>query len=127
MNLKHVFQKLKGPKEDNERNYKNKRSQSNVQVKRLDNYSEIVLEALESYISQIEAAVVSKIRKTSETTMMASILRKSSQETTNRETHMKNVMAIAIQIAEKLGLCTGAVRVIAENHDIGHTPFRTCR
>jgi len=100
---------------------KNKKSLSSVQKKRIDNYSDEILQALEKYANEIETVLLSYNKKSCEETMMVKGLRKSSQDTTNRKTHMENVEGIAVEIAKKLGLNEGITRIIARNHDIGHT------
>lgn len=96
---------------------------SKVQTKRLDNYSESLLEVLEEYANEIDAAIFPYNRKSCEETMMVTGIRKSSQDTTNRKTHMENVEGIAVEIAKRLGLNEGTTRIMARNHDIGHTFF----
>ena len=119
MNVKKIF----GINRNNHEDYKNKSSQSTVQVKRLDNYSEELLAALEEYSNEIDSAISAYNRKSTEETMMISSVRRSSQETTTRKMHMENMEGIAVEIAKKLGLCVGATRVIARHHDIGHVFF----
>ncbi|MCI9366168.1 MAG: HD domain-containing protein [Clostridia bacterium] len=101
--------------------FKNVKSVSKVQKKRIGNYSNEILEALEKYANEIESVLISYNKKSCEETMMVKGLRKSSQETTNRKTHMENVEGIAVEIAKKIGLNEGVTRIIARNHDIGHT------
>lgn len=105
----------------NKPSYINNRSKSAVQAKRLDNYSDLLLDILEDYAEEIDSSIVPYNKKSVEETMMIKGLRKSSQETTNRKTHMENVEGIAVEIAKKLGLHIGTTRIIARNHDIGHT------
>ena len=117
MDVKKIFG---ARKEKNER-YANENSKSTVQLKRLDNYSDDLLSIIEDYSDEIDAVITQYNRKSCNETMMATGTRKSSQETTNRKTHMENMEGIAVEIAKKLGLCVGATRVIARHHDIGHT------
>lgn len=112
--------KMNGYRRD-QRRFLNRRSQSTVQVKRLDNYADILMDVLEQYAEEIDASIVPYNKKSTEETMMIKGLRKSSQEATNRKTHMENVEGIAVEIAKRLGLHVGATRVIARNHDVGHT------
>ena len=123
MDVKNDIKRIFGTKKGEENRYKNTSSQSLVQVKRLDNYSDEILEVLEEYANEIESSMIPYNRKLGETTMMASGTRKSSQKTTNRKTHIENVTGIAVEIAKKRNLCVGATRIIAENHDRGHTPL----
>ena len=112
--------KMNGYRRD-QRRFLNRKSQSIVQAKRLDNYSDLLLDILEEYADEIDSSIVPYNKKSTEETMMIKGLRKSSQETTNRKTHMENVEGIAVEIAKKLGLHTGITKIIARNHDIGHT------
>lgn len=96
-------------------------STAEIGTKRLDNYSDNLLSVLEKYAEETGNAILSYNRKSCEETMMISGLRKSSQETTNRKNHMDNLEGIAVEIAKKLKLNVGATRIIARNHDIGHT------
>lgn len=121
MDVKDEVKKIFGAKKERQKKFKNHASQSTVQVKRLDNYSDDLLKALEEYADEIDSAILPYNRKSTEKTMMVTGIRKSSQETTNRKTHMDNAAGIAVEIAKKLGLCVGATRVIARYHDIGHT------
>lgn len=114
-----------GSIKSNQENYKNNKSKSTVQARRLENYSDVLKEVLEQYAEEIEAAILPYTKKSCEETMMIKGLRKSSQETTNRKTHMENVEGIAVQIAKKLGLNAGVTRIIARNHDVRTYFFRT--
>ena len=100
---------------------KNRKSLSIVQAKRLDNYSETLLDVLDKYANEINSAILAYNKKSCEETMMIKGLRKSSQETTNRKTHMENVEGIATEIAKKLQLNVGSTMIMARNHDVGHT------
>ena len=100
---------------------KNRKSLSIVQAKRLDNYSETLLDVLEQYANEINSTILAYNKKSCEETMMIKGLRKSSQETTNRKTHMENVEGIATEIAKKLQLNVGSTMIMARNHDVGHT------
>ena len=112
--------KINGYRRDTKR-FLNKNSKSIVQTQRLDNYSSLILDILEEYANEIDSSIIPYNKKSSEETMMIKGLRKSSQETTNRKIHMENVEGIAVEIAKKLGLHTGVTRIIARNHDLGHT------
>lgn len=94
--------KMNGYRRD-QRRFLNRRSQSTVQVKRLDNYADILMDVLEQYAEEIDASIVPYNKKSTEETMMIKGLRKSSQEATNRKTHMENVEGIAVEIAKRLG------------------------
>ncbi len=102
---------------------KNVKSLGITQIKRIENYSETLLDALEKYANEIDSAILAYNKKSCEETMMVKGTRKSSQESTNRKTHMESVEGIAVQIATKLGLNVGATRIMARNHDVGHTFF----
>lgn len=121
MDVKEEFRKIIGVKKDKNERYTNESSQSTVQSKRLDNYSEELLAVLDEYANEIDSTILAYNRKACEQTMMVSAARRYSQETTTRKTHMENVEGIAVEIAKKLGLNQGATRIIARNHDIGHT------
>ena len=112
--------KINGYRRDTKR-FLNRNSKSIVQTQRLDNYSSLILDILEEYANEIDSSIIPYNKKSSEETMMIKGLRKSSQETTNRKIHMENVEGIAVEIAKKLGLHTGVTRIIARNHDLGHT------
>ena len=119
MDVKRIF----GINKNGDEKYKNRLSTSSVQIKRLDNYSDELIEVLDEYANEIDSALTPYNRKSAEETMMVSSIRRSSQETTTRKTHVENMEGIAVEIAKKLGLCVGATRVIARHHDIGHTFF----
>ena len=123
MDVKKSIKMIFGANDNGQKKYKNVSSQSAVQIKRLDNYSEELLAVLDEYSNEIDSAISPYDRKSTEETMMVSSLRRASQETTTRKMHMENMEGIAVEIAKKLGLCEGATRVIARHHDIGHTFF----
>lgn len=102
-------------------NFINRKSKTKIQTERLENYSELLLDILEQYANEIDSSILAYNRKSTEETMMIKGVRKSSQETTNRKTHMDNVEGIATEIAKMKGLHVGVTRIIARNHDIGHT------
>lgn len=105
----------------NKKEYSNEKSKGKIQSQRLENYSDMLLDILEQYADEIGSTLIAYNKKSCEETMMIKGLRKSSQETTNRKTHMENLEGIAVEIAKKLGLREGVTRIIARNHDIGHT------
>lgn len=114
---------LKGIRQSLKKKFFNRFSLSKIQKKRLDNYSNGILQVLEEYSSEIDSSILPYNRKSCEETMMVIGVRKSLQATTNRKTHMENVEGIAVEIASKIGLNEGATRIMARNHDIGHTFF----
>lgn len=112
---------IKGCKKIIKQKLKNSQFLSVVQKKRLELYSEKILKVLDKYADEIESVVDSYNGKSTEKTMMIKGLRKSSQDTTDRKKHMENVEGIAVEIAKLVGLNVGVTRIIARNHDIGHT------
>lgn len=114
---------LYGYRNESGRRFDNKVSVSKIQVKRLDNYYEELLAVLDQYANEIDSCILAYNRKAREETMMIRTIRSSSQDTINRKSHMENVEGIATEIAKILGLYEGVVRVMARNHDVGHTFF----
>lgn len=79
------------------------------------------LKRLEKYIPIIDMVLTEYDKKSCDETMMIKSYRKSSQDTTNRKTHMENQSRLAVEISRKLGLNEKIVGVMASHHDIGHT------
>ena len=84
-----------------------------LQYSELSEYGPLIYDTLTSYNNGIHK------------TMMVKGPRKSLEETTNRESHQKNVEYIATTIAETLGLNAEMVRIMARNHDTRTYIFRT--
>ena len=104
-----------------EARFKNTKSIAQVGAVRLNYYSDIIIDALEKYVEEIESTLLAYNRKSCNETMMVNLLRSSSENTTRRKTHMENLEGIAVEIAKKLNLNVGVARIIARCHDIGHT------
>lgn len=100
----------------------NLKSLASIQGKRLDNYSAGLSRVfLEPYSEEIEAVIGAYNKTSSEKTMALRLARNSSRRIQNRRSHQDMVEGIAVMIAKKLGLNVGLTRIIARNHDIGHT------
>ena len=118
---------IKGKNNEKVKRYTNKKSLSTVQGKRIEEYSEGINHAIEDvfdkYSAQIAPSFTEYIRRTGDVTMMLPTTRITSAETTNRLVHMKNVEDLATKIAEAKKLRVGLTKIIAGNHDLGHTPL----
>ena len=105
------------------KNYKNQKSLAKVQARRLETYAEELAKVLEQYSEEI-APVIAEYNKTStEKTMALRLIRNSSRQIQNRRNHQDMVEGLAVMIAKELGLNVGVARLIAKNHDVGHTFF----
>ncbi len=108
-------------KDEKEERYINKQGLAKVQSKRLDNYSEELLKSLEQYGEEIGTVLLSYNKTSTEKTMGVRWLRNSSRRIQNRKNHQDMVEMLAVECAKKLGLNVETVRLMARNHDIGHT------
>lgn len=81
-----------------------------IQLKRLEKYEEIISSVLTFYR-----------KKSCDETMMVKGTRKFNQTTTNREIHQMDVAGVVQIAAKQIGLNDRIAKIIAENHDIGHT------
>ena len=105
------------------KNYKNQKSLAKVQARRLETYAEELAKVLEQYSEEI-APVIAEYNKTStEKTMALRLIRNSSRQIQNRRNHQDMVEGLAVMIAKELGLNVEVARLIAKNHDVGHTFF----
>lgn len=107
------------------KNYTNENATAVIGARRLDNYSEEILEAylevLGKYAVEI-GEVISDYNKTSnDKTMALRLLRTTSPYTQNRDKHQKMVSRLAVECAKRLNLNVGTTSVMASNHDVGHT------
>ena len=114
--------KIKSPTTEQE-HLINQKSTAIIQSKRLENYSNEIKEALESYAEEIDASILPYNRTSSGKTMALRLVRTSTQKTQNRKTHQEMVEMLAVECAKRLGLNEEAVRVMAKYHDVGHTLF----
>ena len=83
----------------------------------------IALKRLEKYTNEIEMVITKYNKKSCNETMMIKGVRKSKENTTNRKTHAEELALIAVQIAKGLKLNKAVVKIMGDNHDIGHTFF----
>ncbi|MBR3697650.1 MAG: HD domain-containing protein [Clostridia bacterium] len=85
----------------------------NIKLKRLERFSEIIGEVLNNYRQDLDKR-----------TMMFKLIRHPVEGTTQRERHSLNVKYIAGQIADEFDwLNSNITKIIAYNHDTGHTPM----
>jgi len=103
------------------KNYTNDKSLVTVQAKRLDNHSDELTKIIDQYSEEIGPVLEEYNKTSSRKTMMLMQNRVSSVRTQNRRIHQDMVEGIAVECAKKLGLNVGLTRLIARNHDIGHT------
>lgn len=103
------------------KNYTNDKSLVTVQARRIDNHSEELAKILDEYAEEIGPVLEEYNKTSSRKTMMLMQNRVSSVRTQNRRIHQDMVAGIAVECAKKLGLNVGLTRLIARNHDIGHT------
>jgi len=103
------------------KNYTNDKSLVTVQAKRLDNHSDELTKIIDQYSEEIGPVLEEYNKTSSRKTMMLMQNRVSSVRTQNRRIHQDMVAGIAVECAKKLGLNVGLTRLIARNHDIGHT------
>ncbi len=115
--------KLKKSEDKLKKDYKNKKSLSKIQSKRIENYSDVIKEVLENYAEEIGDAVLRYNKTSAGKTMALRLVRTSTQNTQNRKTHQEMVEGLAVEAAKRLGLNVETVRIMARNHDIGHTFF----
>lgn len=105
------------------KNYTNEKSMAKVQARRLETYAEEATKALEAYAEEL-APVLQEYNKTSSDKTMALFqTRNSTRKIQDRRAHQDMVEGLAVMIAKKLGLNVGVTRLMAKNHDIGHTIF----
>lgn len=102
-------------------NYTNHKSLVIVQSKRIENYSQYLLGALEKYSEEIGAVILEYNKTSSRKTMALMQNRTSHVRTQNRRIHQDMVEGIAVECAKRLGLNVGLTRIMARNHDVGHT------
>lgn len=82
---------------------------------------EIELKRLEKYEDIISSVLAFYRKKSCDETMMVKGTRKFDATTTNRETHQMDVAGVVQIAAKQIGLNDRIAKIIAENHDIGHT------
>lgn len=116
-------QKLISTKESNVGRYTNEKSLAKVQGKRIDNYSEEILKAMEQYSEEIGSVIYGYNYGSTDKTMALNLLRRSTVKIQNRGMHQEMVAGLATECAKKLGLNVGLTRIMAYNHDVGHTFF----
>lgn len=103
------------------KNYTNEKSLVTVQARRIENHSDELAQILDQYAEEIGPVLEEYNKTSSRKTMMLMQNRVSSVRTQNRRIHQDMVEGIAVECAKKLGLNVGLTRLIARNHDIGHT------
>ena len=101
----------------------NQKSTAMIQRERLGNYSNEIKDSLEIYAEEIESSILPYNKTSAGKTMALRLVRTSTQKTQNRKTHQEMVEMLAVECAKRLGLNVETVRVMAKNHDKGHTPF----
>lgn len=101
--------------------YTNKKSTAQVKSKRIDNYSEYLIQTLEPYAYDIGPVINEYNKDSSRKTMALKLERSASTKTQNRRSHQDMVVGIAVECGKKLGLNTGLIEIMARNHDVGHT------
>ena len=103
------------------KDYTNDKSLVTVQARRIENHSDELAQILDQYAEEIGPVLEEYNKTSSRKTMMLMQNRASSVRTQNRRIHQDMVEGIAVECAKKLGLNVGLTRLIARNHDIGHT------
>ena len=115
--------KLKKARDKDKKDYKNKKSLAKVQSERIGNYSDVIREVIEKYAEEIGDVVLRYNKTRTGKTMALRLVRTSTQNVQNRKTHQEMVEGLAVEAAKRLGLNVETVRIMARNHDIGHTFF----
>ena len=130
---KRMFYSLRLLQELKSKKYRNMNEgtvRKRIDLAGLTEYKVEISDALEkalgySQLGEYEELIYDQIteynRNAKNKTMMIKGPRKKFNETTQRESHQKNVEYIATKIAGQLGLNTEVIKIMARNHDIGHT------
>ena len=104
-------------------NYTNTQSLADVQMARLENYSEeldSIMGSLEENAEIIQPSILTYNKSSVSKTMALILYRNSSQKAQNRKTHQEMVEGLVRIAAKELGMHVDVAAIIARNHDVGH-------